>query len=93
VGVYADEDGMRFVTTRDGQHYFEGSRMPDGDVIRQISTTGVTFDHGGTAFVRPIQGGGVDLQVASGSAASTASGTADTPSASASAAPAGAQSP
>ena len=65
VGVYADEDGMRFVTTRDGQHYFEGSRMPDGDVIRQISTTGVTFDHGGTAFVRPIQGGGVDLQAAS----------------------------
>ena len=44
--------------------------MPDGDVIRQISTTGVTFDHGGTAFVRPIQGGGVDLQAASTPAAS-----------------------
>ena len=76
VGVYADEDGMRFVTTRDGQHYFEGSRMPDGDVIRQISTTGVTFDHGGTAFVRPIQGGGVDLQAASTPAVSDAAASA-----------------
>ena len=55
VSTYEDEDGTRFVQTRDGQLYFEGARLKGGLQVKSIASDGVVLDRGGQSVTWPIQ--------------------------------------
>jgi hypothetical protein len=54
VGVYDDGSGTRFIETSDGARYFEGSRLPGGLEVRQISTDRVVFARGVDRFFMDV---------------------------------------
>jgi type III secretion protein D len=55
VGTYEDEDGTRFVQTKDGQLYFEGARVKGDLQVKSIASDGVVLDRGGQSVNWPVQ--------------------------------------
>lgn len=46
---------MRFVSMADGSRYFEGSVMPDGSVLREISVHALTLERNGEQFIHELK--------------------------------------
>lgn len=46
---------MRFVSMADGSRYFEGSVMPDGSVLREISVHQLTLERNGEKFIHELK--------------------------------------
>ncbi|WP_206951732.1 FHA domain-containing protein [Trinickia acidisoli] len=65
VGVYDDGLGTRFIETSDGARYFEGSRLPGGLEVRQISNDRVIFARGPDRFFMDVGSAAVHDFIAS----------------------------
>lgn len=46
---------MRFISMADGSRYFEGSVMPDGAVLREISVHTLTFERNGELYIHELK--------------------------------------